>query len=48
MITRHQTHLGERLTRRISSRILDERGLLKSGYVLLIGLFIGFMIGASL
>jgi len=48
MIEKYTTKLSDRITRRISNRIFDERGLLKSGYVLLIGLFIGYMIGASL
>jgi len=48
MITRHQTNLGDRITRRISNRIIDIDGSIKNGYTLILGLFIGFIIGVSL
>ena len=48
MITRHQTNLGDRITRRITDRIIDTDGTIKNGYTLILGLFIGFLLGASL
>lgn len=48
MIVKYTTKLGDRITRRISNRIIDTDGSLKNGYTLVLGLLIGFMIGASL
>jgi len=48
MITKYTTKLSDRITRRISNRIIDTDGSLRNGYTLVLGLLIGFMIGASL
>ena len=44
-ITRHQTSLGDRLTRRIAQRVMDEDGSFKNGYTLIMGLIIGYIAG---
>ncbi len=44
LIEKYTTSLGDRLTRRLANRFLDTDGELKSGYVLLIGILIGYLI----
>ena len=44
-IEKYTTNLGDRITRRLKNRFLDDRNELKSGYVLLLGIFIGYLVG---
>jgi hypothetical protein len=48
MITKYTTKLGDRLTRRISQRVMDKDGNIKNGYTLILGIVLGFIIGVSL
>jgi hypothetical protein len=48
MITKYTTKLGDRLTRRISQRVMDKDGNIKNGYTLILGIVVGFIIGVSL
>jgi len=44
MITKHTTTLGDRLTRRIGERLLNENGTIKNGYTLILGIVLGLLI----
>jgi len=44
MITKHTTTLGDRLTRRIGDRLLNENGTIKNGYTLILGIVLGLLI----
>lgn len=48
MIIRHQTKFIDRLSRKVGDRVMNDSGKLKNGYTLIIGLILGFLLGASL
>ena len=44
MITKYTTTMGDRLTRRIGERVINENGKLKNGYTLILGFALGLLV----